>query len=161
AIYKNNAIADYFNHVLAEIVAAYVRRSSECRILEIGAGTGGTTASLVSLLAPLRSQIAELCFTDISAAFFQRAHNLFDRQWPDLVTRRFDVESALAGQSVPIGNYDVVVAANVLHATRDIRNTLRNAKAALRPGGLLVLNELSANSLFLHLTFGLLSGWWL
>jgi len=55
----------------------------------------------------------------------------------------------------------VVVAANVLHATRDIRRTVRQAKTLLKKNGLLLLNELSRTSLFAHLTFGLLEGWWL
>ncbi|MCP4699162.1 MAG: polyketide synthase, partial [Gammaproteobacteria bacterium] len=36
-----------------------------------------------------------------------------------------------------------------------------NAKAALKTNGIMLLNEISANSLFAHLTFGLLEGWWL
>jgi hypothetical protein len=64
-------------------------------------------------------------------------------------------------QEIAPGSYDVVVATNVLHATKDIRRTLRNAKAALKANGLIVLNEISTNSLFHHLTFGLLDGWWL
>ena len=60
-----------------------------------------------------------------------------------------------------MGGYDIAIAANVLHATRNIRHTLRNTKATLRKNGLLILNEISASSLFTHLTFGLLEGWWL
>lgn len=56
--------------------------------------------------------------------------------------------------------FDVAIATNVLHATRDIRTTLRNTKATLRAHGILLLNELSGGSLFSHLTFGLLDGWW-
>ena len=54
-----------------------------------------------------------------------------------------------------------MIAANVLHASRDIRQTLRNAKAVLKRDGLILLNELARNTLFTHLTFGLLDGWWL
>ena len=49
----------------------------------------------------------------------------------------------------------------MLHATRNIRQTLRNVKAALRANGVLLLNEISRKSLAAHLTFGLLEGWWL
>ena len=37
---------------------------------------------------------------------------------------------------------------------------MRNAKAALKKHGLLLLNEMTGTSLFSHLTFGLLEGWW-
>ena len=60
-----------------------------------------------------------------------------------------------------MNHYDVVIAANVLHATKSIRRTLQNTKATLRKSGLIVLNEISRKSLFAHLTFGLLKGWWL
>jgi len=53
-----------------------------------------------------------------------------------------------------------VIAANVLHATSNIRHTVRNAKAALKKHGWLLLNEITGTSLFSHLTFGLLPGWW-
>jgi NADPH:quinone reductase-like Zn-dependent oxidoreductase/3-oxoacyl-(acyl-carrier-protein) synthase/acyl carrier protein len=72
-----------------------------------------------------------------------------------------DIEKPPAAQGIEPGSYDVVIAANVLHATGDIRRTLRHAKAALRRNGVLLLNEMSRNSMFSHLTFGLLEGWWL
>src|SRR5437667_7480180 len=73
----------------------------------------------------------------------------------------FNVEKSLVEQGIEPRRYDVVLATNVLHATSNIRRTVRNAKAMLKPHGLLMLNELSCNSLSLHLTFGLLEGWWL
>ncbi|MCG8399781.1 class I SAM-dependent methyltransferase, partial [Bacillus atrophaeus] len=62
---------------------------------------------------------------------------------------------------IEAGGYDVVIAANVLHATKNIRQTLRHAKAVMKHNGLLLLNEMAGNSLFPHITFGLLEGWWL
>ena len=39
--------------------------------------------------------------------------------------------------------------------------TVRNCKALLRKGGLLIANELTTKTAFLTLTFGLTDGWWL
>lgn len=64
-------------------------------------------------------------------------------------------------QGYSIGEYDIVFATNVLHATRSMSTTLQQCKALLRKGGLLVANELSAKTDFLTLTFGLTEGWWL
>src|SRR5204863_6207705 len=75
-------------------------------------------------------------------------------------TRIFDVSQPLDGQGIAADHYDVVIAANVLHATTNMRQTLRNAKAPLKKNGLLLLNELYGKSLLVHLTFGLLAGWW-
>ncbi|CAM2011292.1 SDR family NAD(P)-dependent oxidoreductase [Acanthopleuribacter pedis] len=165
-IHKGNVAADLFNEVLEETVVAYLEErcldpNAEIRILEIGAGTGGTTAGLLPRLKPFHSHIHEYCFTDISRAFLLHAETNYAAENPFLTTAMFDVGLPLAGQNIAPDRYDLVIATNVLHATADIRQTLRNAKAALHRNGLLILNELCSNSLFAHLTFGLLEGWWL
>ncbi|KJH66470.1 SDR family NAD(P)-dependent oxidoreductase [Chromobacterium violaceum] len=163
-VYKNNEVSDYFNRVLIESALAYVESrphdAEPLRILEIGAGTGGATAGLLAALAPWRGAIGEYCYTDLSRAFLQHGEETFGRDHPFLRTRLFDVSRPCAEQGIDIGSYHLVVANNVLHATPDIRQTLRNAKAALRGGGLLLINEISEASLFTHLSFGLLEGWW-
>jgi enoyl-CoA hydratase/carnithine racemase len=56
--------------------------------------------------------------------------------------------------------FDVVIATNVMHATRDLHATLRQVKKLLRPGGALVLNESVEVQEYSTYTFGLLPGWW-
>ena len=166
-IYKGNLEPDLFNDTLNEILVSYIQgrldhdKLSQFRILEIGAGTGGTTAWLLPKLHPFRDNIQEYCYTDLSKAFLLHAREHYVSQAPYLRTQIFDVERPISGQDIRGDSYDVVIAANVLHATRNIRQTLRNAKATMRKGGILLLNELSDKSLFAHLTFGLLEGWWL
>src|SRR6266545_2488790 len=165
-VYKNNVVADYFNEVLADTVVTYVQErvkqdpAARMRILEIGAGTGGTSAMVLRKLKPHRDQIEEYCYTDISKAFLMHAEKQYAPDNPYLTCSIFNVEEPLAGQGVSAGAYDLVIATNVLHATTNIRATLRNAKAVLKQNGLFLINELSNNSLFTHLTFGLLEGWW-
>ena len=55
---------------------------------------------------------------------------------------------------------DVVLAANVLHATRDLGESLSHCRRLLAPSGLLVLLEGMEGRGWLDLTFGLLPGWW-
>ncbi|MCP5003643.1 MAG: SDR family NAD(P)-dependent oxidoreductase, partial [Planctomycetes bacterium] len=166
-IYKDNPVSDMFNDLLGDTLVAYIQQRIErdadvqLRILEIGAGTGGTTAGLLKRLMTIQDHIQEYCYTDISKAFLMHAETNYAAECPYLTTQIFNIESPIAGQAIQAGQYDVVIAANVLHATKDIRRTLRNSKAALRKGGILLLNELSNKSLFTHLTFGLLDGWWL
>ncbi|WP_189227103.1 SDR family NAD(P)-dependent oxidoreductase, partial [Saccharothrix coeruleofusca] len=165
-LYRANPVADYFNEVLAGTLVDYVRhrvaedQGVKLRVLEIGAGTGGTSETVFRHLRPWQDHIGTYCYTDISQAFLRHARREFGPTTPYLDTRLFDVERPLAGQPIPVGGFDVVIATNVLHATRDIRTTLRNTKAALRANGVLLLNELSKGTLFSHLTFGLLEGWW-
>src|SRR5439155_20744501 len=50
--------------------------------------------------------------------------------------------------------------ANVLHATRDIRQSLRQARRLLAHGGLLFLLECTQRQRLLDIIFGLTEGWW-
>jgi acyl transferase domain-containing protein/acyl-CoA synthetase (AMP-forming)/AMP-acid ligase II/shikimate kinase/acyl carrier protein/2-polyprenyl-3-methyl-5-hydroxy-6-metoxy-1,4-benzoquinol methylase len=165
-IYKNNPVSDYFNEVLADTVAAYIEErvkfdpSALVRIIEIGAGTGGTSTMVFQKLKPYQAHIQEYCYTDISKAFLIHAEKEYGPENPYLTYQLFNVEASIAGQEISAGEYDLVIATNVLHATQNIRQTLQNAKATLKKNGLILLNEISHNSLFIHLTFGLLEGWW-
>jgi polyketide synthase PksN len=164
--YTTNPASAFFNQVLAADLVARLRRRAQgqpgqaARILEIGAGTGATSAVVLDALRSADIAVGEYCYTDISRVFLQHAERSYGPANPFLTYNILDIERPLADQGLALGGYDVVVAANVLHATRDIRNTLRNAKAALKPGGLLVLNELTANNLLSQFSFGLLDGWW-
>ncbi|EGD45652.1 Beta-ketoacyl synthase, partial [Ruminiclostridium papyrosolvens DSM 2782] len=166
-VYQHNVVADYFNEVLADTLVSYVQErirqdsTVQLRILEIGAGTGGTSAMVFAKLQLYSKHIQEYCYTDISQAFLQHAEKVYGTQNPYLKYRIFNVEEPMAGQGMSAGRYDIVIAANVLHATKNIRQTLQNAKAALKKNGLILLNEITGKSLFSHLTFGLLKGWWL
>ncbi|MFL0800592.1 MAG: SDR family NAD(P)-dependent oxidoreductase [Agarilytica sp.] len=166
-VYKNNHLSDYFNDVLADNLIVgidellYQEPQRKIKILEIGAGTGGTSALLFKRLEAYKSTIAEYAYTDISKAFLMHAEEHYRESAPYLKTKLFDVTKPLINQDVLVGDYDFVIATNVLHATPDIGITLRNSKALLADNGVLLINELSHNSVFLNLTFGLLSGWWL
>ncbi|MFF0836624.1 MULTISPECIES: amino acid adenylation domain-containing protein [unclassified Streptomyces] len=165
-IYRGDPIADYFNDRLGELLTDAVRRwgaadpARRLRILEVGAGTGATSARVLETLEPLRDHIEEYCYTDLSKAFLFRAEEQLLPHHAYLTTRILDAERPPGEQGLEPGSFDMVVATNVLHATADIARTLRNVKAALRPGGLLFLNEMSRNTLLAHLTFGLVDGWW-
>ncbi|HTH46760.1 MAG TPA: SDR family NAD(P)-dependent oxidoreductase, partial [Candidatus Limnocylindria bacterium] len=166
-IYSGNQVADYFNQVVSEVVVRAIKEvvgrdpAARIRVLEIGAGTGATSRAVFPLLAPWKEHIAEYCFTDVSRAFLLQAESRFRAEVPYLRCELFNVEESPQGQGIEFGSYDLVIASNVIHATRDIRRSLRNAKAVLRGNGLLILNEISSRALPPLLTFGLLEGWWL
>jgi acyl transferase domain-containing protein/SAM-dependent methyltransferase/acyl carrier protein len=166
-IYKGNRVSDLFNDLLGDALLACIEKRltndplAKLRILEVGAGTGGSTAGLLAMLQGHAGSIVEYCYTDVSKAFLFHAETHFAPAYPFLQTAIFDASLPLAAQGIAADHYDFVIATNVLHATRDIRQTLRNVKAALRTNGILLLNEISRKSLAAHLTFGLLDGWWL
>ncbi len=164
--YVGSPVVRYCDSVLAEVAAGWVARrlqkdsTAQIRIFEVGAGRGATTEWVVRALRPYASSIADYLYTDVSAAFLGGGDNP-GRALPAYVTYRvFDVEGAPADQGIEPGMYDLVIAGNVLHATRDLEESLRNCKALLKGTGSLLLHELTANTVFAHLTYGLLDGWW-
>ena len=126
------------------------------RVLEIGAGTGSSTAWLLPVLPAGRCRYT---FTDVSAAFTLRARERF-AQYDFIDYRVLDIERDPCAQGYAAESFDIVVAANVLHATRDIFQTLAHTATLLAPGGLLLLLEGTAPQPWLDLTFGMTDGWW-
>ncbi|WP_339184543.1 SDR family NAD(P)-dependent oxidoreductase [Paenibacillus sp. FSL R5-0701] len=166
-IYQNNPIADYFNEVMGSqlitIIEEKIKKNAtiRLRIIEFGAGTGGTSTPVLDKLRPYEQYIEEYCYTDISSSFLLQAEQRYGNEHPYLTYRKIDVTKQLQGQSINEAVYDIAIAANVLHATPNIRQTLGHIKAAIKKQGYLLLNEITDNTLFAHITFGLLEGWWL
>lgn len=167
-VYRHNDVAMRLNGLLAEAVTARLaaHRAADggrpFRILEIGAGTGATTGSVLDALSQAGLAPDAYVFSDLSTAFLSAAASRFGSRRGWFETARIDITSDpwLADDVRPL-SFDLVIAANVLHATPSIRSTLNHTKAFLRPGGLLLLHELTDADWFNHLTFGLLSGWWM
>ena len=126
------------------------------RILEIGAGTGGTTAQVLPCLPADRT---EYVFTDVSNSFLIAAARKFS-SYPFVRYRLLDLEKEPGAQGFADDRFDIVIAANVLHATADLTRTVRHVKELLAPQGLLVLVEGTGPQQWLDLIFGMIEGWW-
>ena len=163
-VYRDNPVADGLNLLLAQAVLDHVRArladdpTRTIRILEIGAGTGGSTAPLLAALTPHADRLV-YTYTDVSTAFLDHGQARFAAV-PHLRFARLDIARDPAGQGLAPGTEDLVIAANVLHAAPRIRDAVRHARSLLRPGGWLVLGEVTRVEPFTTLTFGLLRGWW-
>lgn len=131
-------------------------------ILEIGAGTGGATKRI---LQRIPHAFGHYTFTDISSGFFEAAETIFATYVNSgrMSFRTLDIErDPVERQGFEAHTYDIVLASFVLHATADLENTLRNARRLLRPGGYLVLLEMTSNdTMRLSMSMGGLEGWWL
>src|SRR5207249_269916 len=101
----------------------------------------------------------EYVFTDISPTFVNRARETLGGH-PFLRCGVLDVERDPADQGYAAHAFDVALAANVLHATTDLRRTLSHVQQLIKPGGLLLLLEGSRTQRWIDLTFGLTPGWW-
>ena len=87
------------------------------RIVEIGAGTGGTTAGILDRLPAER---VDYCFTDVGALFTAQAQSTFSN-YPFMRYQVLDIERDPREQGFPAHRFDIAIAANVLHATGDLR----------------------------------------
>ena len=161
-LYEKSVGARLLNEQVRASVERVVFSSSKpLRVLEIGAGTGGTTAALLPLLEKVAPhKVIQYTVTDISPLLVDHAQQRFGSQ-PGMTFQTFDVERGLAEQGIEPGSYDLVIAANVLHATTDLQRTLKNVSDTLQPTGQLVLLEGTRPLLWLDLVFGLTKGWWL
>ncbi len=70
-----------------------------------------------------------------------------------------DVEGEPAPQGFEPGSFDLVLASNIVHATRDVRETMRRLAALLAPGGSLVLVEATEPLAWLDVTIAMMEGW--
>ncbi|AEO64805.1 polyketide synthase [Thermothielavioides terrestris NRRL 8126] len=127
------------------------------RILEMGAGTGGTTLYLAPLLERLQVPV-EYLFTDISPSMVGAAKKKFAK-YPFMKFMTHDMEKPVPAEL--LGTQHIVVASNAVHATRDLVKTGINIRNALRPDGFLMMLEMTEIVPFVDTIFGLLEGWWL
>src|SRR5262249_25439516 len=136
SLYGDAPGARLMNRVIGEVLARALQglpSRRRLRVLEIGAGTGATTAELLRILPADR---VDYVFTDISARFTTMAAARFAGHGA-LRCRTLDIERDPGEQGFPSAGFDLIVAVNVLHATRDLRQSLRHVRGLIAPGGML------------------------
>lgn len=129
-------------------------------LIILGAGTGGATKNI---LKNLGNSAYSYTFTDISSGFFNKAEQIFIERGASSTIhfKTLDIEKDIADQGFVEHSYDLIVASLVLHATQDLEVTMRNVRRLLKPGGFLVMLEITDNSQTRYgFIFGSLSGWW-
>lgn len=159
-LYSDDSSVRCYSH-LKQYLEHLVFKNPNMMILEIGAGTGATTLPVLQTLThDGRPMFGSYDFTDISPGFFEPAQSLL-KEWSRKVRfKTLDVERNPGAQGFVEGSYDLVVASNVLHATKSMDNTLQNVRRLLKPGGRLALIELTRLRPAWSIVFGLLPGWW-
>lgn len=154
-LYQDFSFGRYFNQIAAAIVDGWLRERTDkaepLRVLEVGGGTGGTTAWLLPVLARRRGLRYD--FTDVSPIFSRRAQQKF-ASYDFVDYREFDLQRDAQAQGFESGSYDLIIAANVVHATQHVGRTLANLRFLLKPGGQLLLREITLPVRFFDFVFG-------
>lgn len=166
----DNALTYFYNYLEGrtnarrwfELVA---HKNPLLRVLEIGAGTGGTTEVVLKGLVDAagdgqRRMYSSYTYTDVSSGFFPSAKERFVCH-PAMSYQVLDISKDPIEQGFESRGYDLIVAANVLHATSKLSETLKNVRKLLAPNGHLFLQELSPQAKAVNLIMGVLPGWWL
>ncbi|AFZ33409.1 polyketide synthase (plasmid) [Gloeocapsa sp. PCC 7428] len=155
-LYQDSPGAKLMNTLVQQALnATVVNTNRVVRILEIGGGTGGTTAYL---LPQLDVKTTEYTFTDISPLFVSKAQAKFC-DYDFVQYRVLDIERSPLTQGFD-QQFDIIIAANVLHATQDLRKTLKHTQELLAENGTLILLEGTRAFAWLDVVFGLTAGWW-
>ena len=132
----------YFRGIMRAMVeklAMTLPADVNLRILEIGGGTGIATAELLPVLS---SPQTNYTFTDVGGFFVKEAKNKFSA-YPFVQYGLLDIERSPQKQGYNSHSFDVVVAVNVLHTIRNIKETLQYVHSLLAPGGFLLLWEIT------------------
>ena len=159
-LYRTAPVARAANRMLGDAIRALLSglpAERRLRVIEVGAGTGSATAAVLPELPDGRY---DYTYTDISAGFFAEAEGRFGGSEAGIEYRVLDIENEPVAQGFDAHGYDLVIASNVLHATRYLQETLAHCRTLLVPSGLLVALENLRGQGWLDLTFGQLDGWW-
>jgi len=146
---------------LTELLVDFIVRLVEkadgpIRILEVGAGMGGTTKRLGEALSALNHPI-EYVFTDIAQTLVRNASKKFKYPWMQFKTLNLEREPPAEMK----GSFDIAIGTNCVHATANRTDTCHRIKQMLNSNGLMILSEITTVFDWHEIVFGLLDGWWL
>lgn len=171
---QDNLLQDYYSKSLrykrsykqvSMLMKMLAEKHPKAKLLEIGAGTGGCTKAVFEGLHQANiiggTPYSHFDYTDVSSGFFEGAQRDFGDRGDAISYRTLDIEQDPETQGFDVQSYDVVVASGVLHATKNLNDTLQNVRKLLKPGGRLILVEIVHDTIELPMIFGTLPGWWL
>lgn len=129
------------------------------KILELGGGTGGTARYLAPLLADYSQRlIVSYTFTDLAHGFVGQAARKYQQYSSFMEYRVQDIEQPPPNDLA--GTQHIVIAVNVVHATRNMVHSLTNLRKFLKPHGLALVMEVQEQLCWADFVFGLFEGWW-
>ncbi|KAK2738642.1 putative PKS/NRPS-like protein biosynthetic cluster [Myotisia sp. PD_48] len=146
------------NVSIARMAKQVSHRYPHLNILEVGAGTGGATNAILEALG---RAFRTYTFTDVSSGFFDNAQEKLKSFSNRMIFKTLDIELDPTSQGFSQHSYDMIIASNSLHVTKNLELTLKYVRKFLKPGGYLLLLEMDDEGpLRVALTFCGLPGWW-
>ncbi|KXJ95007.1 hypothetical protein Micbo1qcDRAFT_143263 [Microdochium bolleyi] len=128
------------NRDAATLIAQLAHRYPRMTIVDVGAGSGGTSGAVLKALQEQQLQVAEYNYTDKSPEILDRARVLHGHH-KNVVFKKLDIDKDPAEQGFPDASVDIVIASKILHKLKSLPDALRRCRQMLRPGGQLILLE--------------------
>lgn len=147
--YKDNLINEALNKVISFLVNESIQLKKKVKILEVGAGVGGTTIPVITNLV---HHDITYCFTDISKFFLNNARKNF-ADYDFMEYKLFDINMNFEEQGFYEDSYDLIICANVLHNSKNIPEVLGKLKHLLKSEGKLLIIEATKESYALLTSF--------
>lgn len=166
--FYTGSVLDTYYQSLAAFVDLLAFKCPSMNVLEIGAGTGSATSSILSKLrsnsnnGTVAPSFNEYWYTDVSPGFFEAATAKYGSYGGRMNYKVLNIEQDPVSQGFKTEHFDLIIASCVIHATANVENTLRNLEKLLKPEGrIAIIEPTEPHSLVTNFCFGLLPGWWL
>ncbi|RAL08959.1 uncharacterized protein BO97DRAFT_397180 [Aspergillus homomorphus CBS 101889] len=128
---------------LAQTVQQISHRYPHANIVEIGAGRGHATETVLSVIGNAYSSYT---FTDTSDDMFGTVAEMFQAHSKKIAYKAFDPAKAPSAQGFTEHSYDVAILPNSLYTSSSLPTALGNIRRLLKPGGYLVASAITQDS---------------
>lgn len=147
------------NVSLSRAVGQVVHRYAGMKILEVGAATGTVTKGVFQEIGHL---FKSYTFTDATDKSFDKARENLQEWTGKMKFQLLEIEGSITGQGFEEHSYDLIIASNVVQTSQNLQRTMANIRLLLKPGGYVVLQEISVPDVLRvkFMTLGL-PAWWL
>jgi SAM-dependent methyltransferase len=139
--FSNENVLYAINNALGAETLTRVLPASGAEVLEIGGGCGSAAEAALVRLGP---RVSRWRFTELVPTFArrgERAARAAAAPGTAVEAAKLDMTRPWAEQGVPPASFDAVYSVNCFHVAPDLGFVLREARAALRPGGVAVVSE--------------------
>lgn len=144
-------------NILSKSVSQIAHRYPAMNILEIGAGSGNMAKTI---LQEIGHAFKSYTLTNCSTTSFKKAEEVL-KSWANKIKlQALDIEGDLQAQGYIAHSYDLIIAANTLHTTKNPLDAMVNVRRLLKPGGFLLLLENTGDVLRTSFIMSGLPGWW-
>ncbi|KAK6525281.1 hypothetical protein TWF694_005427 [Orbilia ellipsospora] len=157
-----HSIIPQYHHSLKHLenyMSLFGHKYPRANILEIGAETGIASAAVFAGLSrgnQDRLSAASYDYTDPRTDHLLNSRQKFDQFSDQIRYQKLDIDEDIAEQDFTIGSYDLIIASNTLHNSKNLAQSINSIKRLLKPSGKLLLLETTTARSDQYLVYGLL-----